>query len=175
MKKFKKLIFIIPLVFLSTFLSMSMKTGVLGNYKCLIKSDVSTCSPCTGDAAATVTCSPGDCECANQKCMDWIMQGDIAPCDWNHGINVCSATCNDIGLLPVCYQIMPSDGFCDSSKTTVYKTIPTTTEAVVANEKTLRPTGMFIMTVNNLLIISIASIAVAVILIVKFKTLKKKR
>ncbi len=174
MKKFKKLIFIIPLVFLSTFLSMTMKTGVSGNYNCLIKSDVSTCSPCTGDAVATVTCPPGDCECANQKCMDWIMQGDNAPCDWDHGINVCSATCNDIGILPVCYQVMPSNGFCDSSRTTVYKTIPTTTEAVVAREKTLRPTGMFIMTVNNLLIISIASIAVAVILIVKFKPLKKK-
>ena len=128
MKALDKLISITLMIMISDFLLISMKIVFSGDHQCLIKSDVGACSSCKGDKDATAICSPGDCECADQKCQEWI-NNDY--CDWQRGVIICSTTCNDVNRMGFCSQVVPEAFSCGKGVTTTTTTSTTTTTTTV--------------------------------------------
>ena len=95
------------------FLLLTVTPALAGTLSCKILPDTKAgrTNYCPDCGKLTRGCShkpdPGSsgCACANAWCEFWV---DNDVCDWEHGVKVCRAVCNDESLIPYCTGAAPA-------------------------------------------------------------------
>jgi len=102
--------FLIPVVFLIVFLSMTVNLALAGTARCSILPGDPAISDeyCPTCPVAKARCdhkpTPGisACSCADTWCAGWINNNT---CDWIEGVHICKAVCKDAANMPICSQV----------------------------------------------------------------------